>query len=102
MKRSGFKKLSYEDALERKKRWAARQRVKNREKTSQKGVKLRKKGFRKKAKAPDPREKEFMAICRERDGFLCQYPGCGKYDRYIPVHHKMERSQRPDQRFNPD
>lgn len=116
MKRSRFNSLPREIALER----AANREVKRIQRegiktspTSDKRLKQRSKSLSKAAKSgkkrsnfkragKDALEKQFKKVCRERDDYTCQWPECSYRHKYIPVHHINERSQRPDERYNPD
>lgn len=39
---------------------------------------------------------------RERDGYTCRFPKCGKQYKSIDVHHIAKISQRPDLKFDPN
>jgi 5-methylcytosine-specific restriction endonuclease McrA len=49
-----------------------------------------------KSKGDSPALKKVKAQARERDGYTCQFPKCGYFDKHIDVHHICKRSQRPD------
>ena len=113
MKRSGFKWPSHEDAVKQAREAQERQRAKAVEKRVLAGVKRAAKPKSEAAKAgkrrsrakrveKDELEAEFKRVCRERDDYTCQWPACKYRDIWIPVHHKNERSQRPDERYNSD
>lgn len=110
MKRSGFPKLTHEQAVKKSREWQDRQRVRAREKTRETGVKRPKSGLKRqsaKTIANKPLEEAFKLECRQRDGYRCRWidsndKRCLNYDERIPVHHINEKSQRPDQRFDPD
>lgn len=110
MKRSGFKKLSYEDALIKAEATRAGQRARAVGKARENARKRVTSGLRKrspKAQANQSRELAFTKAVRERDRCMCRwfYPDgsrCTYQDPNITVHHINERSQRPDEKFNPD
>lgn len=53
-----------------------------------------------KKRRESPAEKKWKREVRERDGYTCQFPQCGKYSKHIDVHHKAKRSQRPDLKWD--
>ncbi len=113
MKRSGFKRLTYEEALAKQQAKQARQRAENTLKTqpranpvqeptqSTAAIQGKIRSKRKRA-GKDRRLSEFRATVRERDDYTCQWPGCGYYDLLIEVQHIAKRSQRPDLIYDPE
>lgn len=116
MKRSGFPKLTYEQALQKAETYRERQRARAAEKTRQtaslKQVKSNKPKTLKQERAERKeearlKEKEFKDKVRRRDRNRCQYPGCIVVDKrreysLIQVHHKAPRSRRKDLLYDPD
>ncbi len=121
MKRSGFARPSHEEAVKQAQEWQERQRARASEKARETGVKWQKQSPKPKSEAAkagkrrskakraekDALEAEFKQVCRVRDEFRCRWVDkhgerCPNRDEHIPVHHKNERSQRPDERYNPD
>jgi 5-methylcytosine-specific restriction enzyme A len=67
-----------------------------------KSQKPMKRGGRIKIKREPPALVKAKRIARERDGYTCQFPGCGKRYKNIDAHHIAKRSQRPDLRLDPN
>src|SRR5688572_11480292 len=98
MKRSGFKKLSYDEAVEKAQKKRADKSVRQ---PSQAAVAGKRRSKKRKA-ANDRQHRIWQKKVRERDDYMCRWPGCGYRDVHIDVHHINERSQRPDLRYNVD
>lgn len=45
-------------------------------------------------------DREWSVAVRRRDGYRCQFPNCGVYDKHIHTHHIASRKQRPDLRHD--
>lgn len=96
MKNTGFRKLSIEEANAKQQEYDERYRNKPKSKAAIEG----KKRSKQRRARLDRREEEFRLKVRAREGYKCQWPGCNYRDKWIPVHHKNERSQRPDEKYN--
>lgn len=92
MKNTGFRQLTYEEALEKQKEYDERKRSKPQ---SQASKAWKKRSNQKKYRA-EKQETEWKRQVRLRDKYKCQFPGCKYKDAYIHCHHIAPRSQRRD------
>lgn len=123
MKRSGFPRLSYEEALskaqarveartitraekprQRASKWQKRASKwqSRRDKPKGEAAKAGKRRSKAKRQEKDALDVEFKREVRERDSSACQWPGCGYCDAHIDVQHIAKRSQRPDLLYDPE
>jgi 5-methylcytosine-specific restriction endonuclease McrA len=45
-------------------------------------------------------DREWSKAVRERDGYVCQWPGCGVVDEYNHAHHRLSRAQYPHRKYD--
>lgn len=92
MKRSGFKQLSYEDALAKKIAADEKRRNKPKSTAALAGEQHSRDWWNKRARL----EGEWKLAVRKNYDYTCQYPSCTVKDEYIDCHHVNPRSQRKD------
>lgn len=56
------------------------------------------KGIKRKA-STTVKDAQWSRSVKDRDGYRCQWPGCGKFDKHNDAHHIAPRSARPDLRY---
>lgn len=92
MKRGGFKKPTYEEAIAKQQERQA--------KRAGKGVSASARASQSRAKRKGAEhqksETDWKKRVRLRDNYHCQYPGCRVVDKSIHCHHVAPRSQRKD------
>ena len=95
MRRSGFTKPTYEEAIEKRRKRA--EKLKARLGTAT--VKRTATGPRKRSKKASLLA-GFNAKVRAKYNYTCQFPGCGYYSKTIDVQHINKKSQRPDLKYD--
>ena len=98
MKRGGFPNLTYDEALERARRYDDNRRLRLKAKPSQAAKSGKRRTSRRKVEH-DVLEAEWKRQVRERDDFTCQFPGCRTRHKFIHAHHIAPKSQRKDLKY---
>jgi len=98
VKRGGFRRLSFEEALAKLEQRRAKKAGESVRPVSKAALEGKRRSKQRKAER-DRQHRTWQRKVRERDNYTCRWPGCGYQDKYIDVHHINERSQRPDLRY---